>query len=60
MFNSDVPGNPFPFYVDGVVYPIWSERSLPKAWHPTEPFYGIVIDAEGPTHLDTVHFSNPM
>ena len=37
---------------------IWSEKSYPWKWSPNDPVVGVLIDAEGPSHLESVRFLN--
>ena len=37
---------------------VWSERSYPWKWSANDPAVGVLIDAEGPSHLENVRFLN--
>ena len=37
---------------------VWSERSYPWMWSANDPAAGVLIDAEGPSHLENVRFLN--
>ena len=37
---------------------VWSEKSHPWRWSAHDPVSGVVIDAEGPSHLESVRFLN--
>ena len=44
--------------VDGKWKWVHSERSVPYKWDPRKPIRGVMLDAEGPSHLEGISFMN--
>ena len=44
--------------VDGKWKWVHSERSIPYKWDSRKPIRGVMLDAEGPSHLEGITFMN--